>query len=995
MASGTKLRECTIYVTDSAPVGGEVRETVAAWTAAGVVGPSLWVTPEDIVEAQGLPPQVTATELRGDEQSRVDLFTAIGTQVLDKVRVVAAQLITADTPVATDVVSAANTVVRAVDDALPRSVGDGVESRSTNLRKLNIMIPVSGASHASDSLVLPGWDANVVISPEDRPDLDRSTVYVRYPGNFVGHAGAALCAVGGLLSGMRTGALDHLELDSTVHDDDVFVARFTVRSVVGEDIVDDLADATLDLDAFGPEGPATLIPGSRVAGNPRDIAHRAATHVLGTPAWQAQAEMQVEQPRDHYASLPSVFRHAVGFNARMFGVMGRWMLSRLKLSVERSATRVLVGENGGIDVRIDAAPAQSIADSAEDYLRGVEAEHQRALSSPQQDLVHLNPAAWTTMREMATSLIDGSDLPAGMPEPRSSGRRELLPREAVVPDTADVWQGLDGMRIESLDVRSAAQYTQHVDARVAEVEGECAQLTSQRNATRDEMASVEGELQELREKLEAAKAEESDGVEADESGSESEKKVTAKAPGAKKVAKLTGSVRKVEAKLARLESKLHEIETKLAEVADELSVLKDEKLKFAEWLRSKDSYVRYLLVDLTERRAYLTQDEQREDSEPRVPPRERLMKRQKVVRVIWVLALALGAIALGVSLFLGWRAGHTWTQLLTYAGITIGVVLLVLVASNHLFYRAVRRYETQLARDIAAQRAATERALWCKGQIARLEAQETAMTDWGYILSDIVHRPWNRVPKAPREMSDAVVEALPASMGVAGIDRNVDLPFQSTAAAARAVYVKGWLGHALETIVRDFDSVEIDGDSGFSSVEADTSDRETGPRRRFLRFLEDPKSRQSATEAAEQRFRTGVDSQEIPIPTRTVERRGPYSNHQHIAEPNYFAAVAGEGIAFAGDVFTASGRQRLAHYVDRSAAWLPANVHMGPNAPAMKIEAADGANAVRIDLSRRLDLNDLVLFSSVRANRAETQELRVAERRREHESAPADGVDWY
>lgn len=237
------------------------------------------------------------------------------------------------------------------------------------------------------------------------------------------------------------------------------------------------------------------------------------------------------------------------------------------------------------------------------------------------------------------------------------------------------------------------------------------------------------------------------------------------------------------------------------------------------------------------------------------------------------------------------------------------------------------------------------------------------MTDWAQILSIAVHRPWANVGREAGEMPDAVIDQLPAAMSVAGVDYEHGLPYQSLAAAARAVYVSGWLGNALEETLQQFDEVEIESDSGFNSVDGDTSDRESGPRRRFLQHLADESSRNAATANALRRFNAAVESQEIPIPTRAVSRRGPYANVVNVPEPDYFAAISSDSIAFANDVFTPSGRQRLAHYVSRSASWLPGVVVARPSNQQARVTRAEGSNAVRMDLSKRLGLRDLYLFS--------------------------------
>ena len=289
MASGASQRERTIYVTTAAPEGVGVRNMVAAWSSAGIVKDSLWVTPDNLIAQPIGPPLVSAVELTRGEQRPVDLFTALGTHALSSVRLVVVHLVTSTSTGDARVAEIGHILRKEILAALPRRAGDDATGGTTRLRLINALIPVSGASQATEALLMPGWDVNVVVSPEDRPDLDRSTVFVRHPGNFVGHAAAALAALGGLLEGMDQGALDHLELDSTARDDDLLVARFTVRSVVGDDIIETLAEQTFDLSFFGPDGPASLMAGARVAGDPVGIAQRAAEHVLASEKWQADA----------------------------------------------------------------------------------------------------------------------------------------------------------------------------------------------------------------------------------------------------------------------------------------------------------------------------------------------------------------------------------------------------------------------------------------------------------------------------------------------------------------------------------------------------------------------------------------------------------------------------------------------------------------------------------------------------------------------------------
>ena len=950
MSPGTRRDDCTIFVTTAAPEGAQVRAMVAAWTASGIVEGSLWVTPEDFDTSQPGPPRVNAVELVGEEQRVVDLFTAIGTRSLKTVRVVLAQLVTGDGAVADEVPQAGVMLRRAISDAIPRREDDELRGTGTRLRLLNVIIPVSGASQASQNLLVPGWDANVVVSAEDRPDLDRMTVYVRHPGNFVSHAGVALCAVGGLLSGMTEGSLDHLELDSTVHDHDLAVARFTVRSVVGDDIVDDLAESTLDLKSFGDTGPAVMTPGVRVASDPLDIAQRAAGHVISSDLWQS-TEHRPWGPRGvQTRQLWAAIRHAAAFNLRMFGVMARWLLSMLRLSVEQHATRVIVGEEGGIDVRIDAAPADTIADAAEDHLRNIAAEHQRVKDAPSQNLVHLNPAAWTLMRETATALADGAPIPGGFPEPRVSGRREIVPPSAVAPAQDEVWSGLDNRSVEALDVRGEAGYRELV-----------AKLLTAEKAKRDTLVGKKAEL---------TRALAADQAARDKLTKETDADLGDDADDDAKSAK-TKRQRDRESKITRLDKaiainldKLQTVEVDLKAAKEEVAALKEEQERFEEWVARQGSFVRTIISTIVERRSQLEAEVAEASAEGAAPPRERLLKRQRVTRVFWSIFASIGLAVTALVIWVGLDNDDLYLDILIRVAWILGATLLILILIHHYFYRAVRAYEWAMAKQIAISQEAVERTVWRMAEQARLEAQEIAMMDWARILSLVVHRPWANIRRKPAQMPDEVVDGLPAAMSVAGVDHGEGLPHQSLAAAARAVYVDGWLGHAVEAIISDFDDIELEEGSGYNSVDGDTSDRESGPRRRFLSQLEDDRSRSSATDNALRRFTAAVENQEIPIPTRTVSRRGPYATYTNVLEPDYFAAIASESIAFASDVFSPSGRQRLAHYVARSVAWLPGIVTANERPVLDRVKRADGSNAVRMDLSKRLDYRDLHLFSS-------------------------------
>src|SRR3954447_19281672 len=234
----------TVFVVGDQPTARGVRGMVESWTRAGVVEPSLWVTPAGVTSrTTGVPPVVTADLVGADGTSSVDLFEYIGRFRLDLVRVVAAHLVLEEATFDRDMSRAADTVADAIQAALPHRLG--TDAHECRLHRSLVVVPVGGAAGLTPSVVKPTWEANVVIAPEYRPDVDRASIFVRKPGNYEGHATAALAAVGAILRGVDASVIGDVTTDSTSQDAEVVVARVTVKSIVGVGLADEIADQVL------------------------------------------------------------------------------------------------------------------------------------------------------------------------------------------------------------------------------------------------------------------------------------------------------------------------------------------------------------------------------------------------------------------------------------------------------------------------------------------------------------------------------------------------------------------------------------------------------------------------------------------------------------------------------------------------------------------------------------------------------------------------------
>lgn len=191
----------------------------------------MWLSPSDVAGADGRPATVSPATVSGALLTRdgpgvqQDLFTLIGVRQLGLLRFVVVQTLTLDSPGDAAVTSAGKQVADLISRVLPQDVHDSTAAWRTSMLRVNLLVPESGRHQSSQDLLQPGWEVNAIMAPEDRPDLDRGSIYVRSNVNLNAHAAAGVAAAGGLWPGVEEGALDGWENDSSSAVSDLVVER--------------------------------------------------------------------------------------------------------------------------------------------------------------------------------------------------------------------------------------------------------------------------------------------------------------------------------------------------------------------------------------------------------------------------------------------------------------------------------------------------------------------------------------------------------------------------------------------------------------------------------------------------------------------------------------------------------------------------------------------------------------------------------------------------
>lgn len=960
----------TTFIAGSGPVALEVRSLVESWTRAGIVGPSLWVMPEDVVTHPTAPPRVAATHVHAGGTDRVDLFEHIGTFRLDLVRLVVAHLFVHDVPADLRLVETAGVVSKALNAALPRRANEAVGSRDLLHRSL-VVIPESGVADIDSAILEPQWNLNVVISPEDRPDLDRANVFVRYPGNFVGHAAAALSAVGGIVRGVGEGALDDLDADSTTQDNDVRVIRLTVRSVIGEDGIDELLAQILNPAGNPFDQAVQLLSWARPASQPDSVSTSAARHLLSAEEWAPRPMPIAANNASTSESFKEALTRAITFNVKTCGAVLSWALTLGRARAERGLTSAITGDNAGVLVRLGPRPIVQIEKASKDLI-----EQERALLDSdlkrQSTRVSSPPSStWTKLRKLGFSLVDGGDLD-GFPEPMQANRRELLPPAYFVPAPDSHWIDRDEQRIDATDPVAMKDYQRRLDVEVATAKGEVlaakllldAAVQALQDASQPPTAIAEGSSATA---AAQSKSIADSSTESHESVSrESETKPTA--PGTQ--------TRKPSKKPDKVAAAVKECETRLTEMQGALTAWEDERESYKSWFDEAAKAITWKVAEDVGRRSAEFKDKidkLEKYTENTTPPTDHLKRAQRILRATWIvtlltwLVLSLAVVAVRYNFWwLDISILSITTLDMIYALVALFLALaIVLGLANHAFYKAMRRYEWAVRQRIANLRTTRDSFVFYGQEKSRLDFLYGALAEWTRLLGELVHQPWGALSSDYEDLNDELVDAFPASMGVARQPgHDVEIPVKVLIEATSIVYPRGWLSRVFDAVHdRWEDEQGARSDEGYRAVDLDTSTSSQSPRSRLMNYFASGEGRRTSAERVRSSIRAAVLDGSLVLPDRVVRRVGRFGDGKTYPEPDFYAVTATENIVFSTELFSASAAQKRLHYVDRSVSWAPASSVVRDGESLVEHRICDGPTAVRVDISRRLPAAEITVFA--------------------------------
>ncbi len=435
------------------------------WTRMGLLGPALWVKPENVRRARSGPPRIDAIVLVVDRtnelvQVTVDLFEALARESARLVRLVKLRSASPSRELDAEQDDVAEHVAEYLTKSMPLAVPSAsIADQSTDLMRVTLICaPTEFQLQQRVDWAASEYGTVVIASPEDRSSPWSGDAFVRDNERFVGFALMHLASVAGLWNGVGKGTFELFPREASGMQS-VWVSRVFLHAIITESlgrrtaaqVLDDIADPeSLLIDPSSgtpPEGTAFI--GDRDVERYVDQMVEAAMS-LDDGALSAHPAGDEKAPGRRRIGAWAALRSFGSFSVDKLVAMPRWTWRWVTSRTGRALTRQLQSDEGthvvghDYDEILDAADAQLVARRDEIF----EAERRaRAglLAPPGMGSQRTTPQLWSRLRELVFGSLDGSADLTDLGLEQVEGKVPVFGRVAdVFPPTDDVWTSPDG-----------------------------------------------------------------------------------------------------------------------------------------------------------------------------------------------------------------------------------------------------------------------------------------------------------------------------------------------------------------------------------------------------------------------------------------------------------------------------------------------------------------------------------------------------------------------
>lgn len=506
----------------------EILSLAQEWTSAWMIRSAVWVSTSgirptgDAVE----PPRMTGRVLGRNGSAEVDLFDELSRHEFPLVRFVAVRSVEAGSPGNLEL----DRAVDLIEEHLRLSKPEG-----TRIQFINLVFSPSKRDGADSGLMIErAWNANVVVSPEDRRTGNSFDAFTRHtdPERWAGFVLAHTVTAAGLWATLPAGPYDEREFDGYM--EGTHIQRVVVRGVLTGALVVNVARQAMEkvsadqspladpLIAAGEDDLRLLAPGEEAKALEGLVA--IAMELGDGQLAYRPAEGPKPLPRRRIGAIQQT-REFLKFSADKVIDSPRWVVRKIRGRSSKKATQLLHGADSDTQVDVDRIlsweDAQFVDEVAElnERREGLLEGLDGALPARRYDI---DGSLFEALREACFSLVDGSPLPEGRAlteqVARGGSPTVVSATSIVVPDWRKVWEPPASIMRPSaqsegtvtdnwLDVRHSRRWFAEIDKRLEKLSQREEQLLERLGDTTHELSDTEDLLVESQSRVESLRDE--------------------------------------------------------------------------------------------------------------------------------------------------------------------------------------------------------------------------------------------------------------------------------------------------------------------------------------------------------------------------------------------------------------------------------------------------------------------------------------------------------
>lgn len=874
--------------------GGDQGQRVLAlarnWVQLGLLGPALWVAPEDVTLEPGAPPVIVAQVMRlGPNRElldlRRDLFEVLARDELRQVRVLKVRSATPRRELDGAQDAIAETLNRYVKHSVPSADPNQNISDQQLLLSEATLICAPTEFQVSQRV---GWATDdpgliVVASPEDRSSPWSGDAFVRDNDRFVGFCLMHIATVGGLWNAAPVGTFDLFRQEASTHHS-IWVSRVFVNAVLMDGFADRVAAGVLADAGDGNSDIVDALTSVPPLGT-TFIADERRSHYVDRVV---EGIFQIDKGRLDYSPVAAyetrardrmTFRgQAVSFASFSLDkavAIPKWAIRAIVGRISRSATETFHSSEGlavvGSEVEQYDIRDRNLVAHRDRVAAEVTVARSSVAAFDETAAIRSTPSLWARLREMMFGVLDGS---ADLTEIGFTPIEDKTPIFARVSDlvqpTHDRWQfpsddrpddipasvGLEDLESLGAVRHAVTRWAQSAESLIAAREAERHEAIADRDALQlrsEELASVlfEHELVEFDER----------GVAVVIKGKRapSPKKVDGEVEeGALDLVALKREFIELPARLAASERRMTAADVVVASAHDERQARHAVLASFEQWIAGHETSIYGRIVaGMTARRERAAQDLASAEEalqSVELPESGRLIALRKAFHRRFGIGSLITAgfmlLYFAVDAFVpSLRRLTWWPEAWQVIALGAAAIVILLIALLLQYYRQWSRVERLIVEVGDRLEWAANASRHARRELRRLEVLHRQAQEWLQLLADALHHPWAvRESWLAADAPSIDRSQLPYAMrlAIARDDDPVTLG-RMKREASRALMVKGWRARAFSRLLEElrarlgYDAATL----GIDSLDADLPHASNHSRRILMEHANDPELLQS------------------------------------------------------------------------------------------------------------------------------------------------------